>query len=483
MKQLSNAFFVFLILLILSSCSPQSEKHKKFLNERISRIENGLQSNIQIQYGDSVSIQYYNIEERMKELGIPGVSIAVMNNGVIEWAKGYGMADSYENREVTTETLFQAGSISKPIAATRILQLAEKDKINLDSNVNDYLSSWKLPDNEFTEKEKVTTRRLMTHSAGLTVHGFPGYSKSDTIPSIVDILNGKGNTGPVRVFRKPGERWKYSGGGYTIMQLIITDLEQKKFPEIMQEHVLDPFGMTSSTYANPLPKKYHDLAATGYYNDQTAVKGKWHTYPEMAAAGLWTTPSQLVLWAKEVQQILQTQKDGLLKTQTVNEMLTEHRGNQGLGPYVLKHTFGHGGADEGFRADLMAWKDIPISVAIMSNSDNGSSIFREIFLSLAKEYDLPEVKPRIRTFNEQSSKQLARFVGEYRFPKNGDAKIIVKDNGLEFTGKIFSRAIFLLPETDSVFFNKRSGTYYEFLFKEDAIIGVKFSRFEAKKIE
>jgi CubicO group peptidase (beta-lactamase class C family) len=473
-----------LILLILTSCSAQSEKDKKLLDERISRIEKGLQSNLQIQYGDSINIQYYNIEDRMKELSIPGLSIAVMNNGVIEWAKGYGMADSSENRKVTTKTLFQAGSISKPIAATRALQLAEKGKINLDANVNDYLTSWKLPDNEFTEKEKATTRRLMTHSAGLTVHGFPGYSRSDKIPSVVDVLSGKGNTGPVSIFRKPGERWKYSGGGYTILQLIITDIEQKKFPVIMQEQVLNPLGMTSSTYTNPLPKKYHNLAAAGYYSDGTEVEGNWHVYPEMAAAGLWTTPSQLVLWTKEIQQISQTQKDGLLKAQTVNEMLTEYRGNQGLGPYVLEHTFGHGGADEGFRADLMAWKEHPISVAIMVNSDNGSKIMQEIFLSIAKEYNLPGIEPRRRIVKEQSPNQLERFVGKYRFPENGDANIIIKDNGLEFSGNLFSsESIFLLPETDSIFFNKKSGTYYEFLFEENSVTDVKFSIFKAKKIE
>ncbi|MEE9361351.1 MAG: serine hydrolase domain-containing protein [Cellulophaga sp.] len=477
-------FFCFLInLLILTSCSNQSEKDKKFLDERISRIENGLQSNLQIKYGDSVSIQYYNIEERMKELGIPGVSIAVMNNGVIEWAKGYGMADSSENRNVTIETLFQAGSISKPVAATRALQLAEKGIINIDSNVNDYLTSWKLPDNKFTKKEKVTTRRMLNHSAGLTVWGFPGYAKGDTIPSIAEILDGKRNTDSVRVYKEPGESWQYSGGGYTIMQLMITDIEQKQFPEIMQEYVLDPLGMTSSTYANPLPKKYHNLAATGYYNDGTAVKGKWHTYPEMAAAGLWTTPSQLVLWSKEIQQILQTQKDGLLKAQTVNEMLIENRGNQGLGPYVLEHTFGHGGADEGFRADLMAWKETPISVAMMSNSDNGSNIFREIFLSISQEYNLQGIEPRTRVFKEQSQKELARFIGKYHFPENGDAKIVIKDNGLEFTGEIFSDPIFLLPETDNTFFNKNTGTYYTFQFERGSITSVKFSRFEAKKIE
>ncbi|MEL7005221.1 MAG: serine hydrolase domain-containing protein, partial [Bacteroidota bacterium] len=436
----------------------------------------------QIQDEDSRGIEYYNIEERMKELKIPGLSIAVMKDGVIEWAKAYGIADSTENREVTTETLFQAGSISKPIAATRALQLAEQGKIHLDSNVNNYLTSWQLSDNEFTEEEKATTRRLMTHSAGLTVHGFPGYSRTDKTPTIVEVLEGKGNTGPVEVFRKPGERWKYSGGGYTIMQLIITDIEQREFPAIMQEYVLNPLGMTASTYANPLPEKYHSIAAAGHYSDGTEVEGNWHVYPEMAAAGLWTTSSQLVLWTNEMQQIAQNQKDGLLKAETVNEMLTEYRGNQGLGPYVLEHTFGHGGADEGFRADLMAWKDHPISVAIMANSDNGSSIFREIFLGIAKEYNLPGVNPNRRTFRKQQHEELARYAGTYQFTDN-NAVIDVKDNGLEFTGGPASSPIFLLPETDSTFFSRQTGLYFNFKFKGEVVSGIQVVSYEADKIE
>lgn len=477
-------YILIALFVLLNSCVSQSQEDTKQLDERIARIENGLQSNLQIQYGDSISIQYYTIEDRMKELNIPGLSIAVMNNGVIEWAKGYGIADSTENRNVTTETLFQAGSISKPIAATRIHQLVEKGVVHLDTDVNEYLTRWKLPENEFTQKEKVTARGLLNHSAGLTVHGFPGYARSEPIPSVVEILDGKGNTGPVRVFRAPGEGWKYSGGGYTIMQLMITDIEQKEFSDIMQEQVLNPLGMTNSTYSNPLPKQYHDLAATGHYGDGAPVEGKWHVYPEMAAAGLWTTPSQLVLWTKEIQETLQTQKDGFLKAQTVNDMLTEYRGNQGLGPYVLEHTFGHGGADEGFRADLRAWKEHPISVAMMSNSDNGSAIMQEIFLSIAKEYNLPDVYPRKRVFNKQSQKELERFTGNYNFPNNGDATITVKDNGLEFNGDIFQGpSVFLLPETDSLFFNQETGTYYEFEFEQDTVINVQFSRYKAKKIK
>ncbi|WP_299521628.1 serine hydrolase [Winogradskyella sp.] len=470
-------------LFIISGCHGQKNEKNKSLKERIYRIENGLQSNLRVQYGDSVSIKYYNIEERIKELNIHGVSIAVMNNGVVEWAKGYGMADTSENRKVTAKTLFQAGSISKPIAATRALQLVEQGQLNLDDNVNDVLKRWKVPENEFTTKEKVTLRRLLNHSAGLTVHGFPGYSVDDKIPSILDILDGKGNTDPVRVFREPGEKVGYSGGGYTIMQLMLTEIEQKNFYDIMQDEVLNPLGMTSSTYENPLPKAYHGIAAAGYKSDGSQVTGKWHTYPEMAAAGLWTTPSQLLLWAKEIQNTYQTQKDGFLKTTTVNEMLTDYGNNQGMGPYVVEHLFGHGGSDEGFVSDLRIWKEHPISVAIMVNSDKGNDIIKEIFLSIAKEYDLPGVYPRLRKYNEQSNEQLLRYVGEYQFSEDITSEIIVKDNGLEFRGGLVTNSIFLLPESDTLFFSAKTGLYFEFSFENESVTSMKVTRYNGKKVK
>ncbi len=474
-----RAFTPIFLLLTLISCVTQSEKGEELLTERISRIENGLQPNLQIQ-GDS--IPNYNIEERLKELGIPGVSIAVINEGQLEWAKGYGIADSSENRPVTTETMFLAGSISKPVAAIRAHQLAEEGVISLDSNVNKYLTSWKLPDNEFTEKEKVTTRRILNHTAGLTVWGFPGYDKGDTIPSVSEVLDGKGNTDSVRVYKEPGESWMYSGGGYTIMQLMITDIERKSFPELMQSHVLDPLGITASTFENPLPQQYHPIAATGYRVNGNEVEGKWPIYPEMAAAGLWITPSQLILWAKEIQQIYQTQQNGLLKVNTVNEMLTPGMNDHGLGPALTEHTFGHGGADEGFRADLVAWKEHPVAVVIMVNSDNGR-IIQEIKLSIAKEYGLPGMEPVKRVVQEQSAQELQRFTGKYTIPDLGDIEIKVKDNGLEHLAAFVDEPLFLLPASDSTFFNKNDGEYVNFLRNGDSIKGFKIYGFEASKME
>ena len=483
MKAMRFPILVMLIS-ILWSCGSEPKSEKDSLSNRISRIENGLQSNLQIQYKDSVIKSTYHIEERMRELRIPGVSIAVLNDGVVEWAKGYGMADSTENRKVTTETLFQAGSISKPVAATRAHQLVELGLLDLDEDVNTYLSSWQLPDNEFTTKEKVTLRRMLNHTAGLTVWGFPGYAKGEDVPSIPNILDGQGNTDSVRVYKEPGGDWQYSGGGYTIMQLMVTDIEQKPFPAIMFENVLKPLNMQSSTYENPLPEKYHGIAAAGYYADGTQVAGKWHTYPEMAAAGLWTTPSELILWGKEIQQILQTQKDGLLKAGTVNEMLIPTKDQQGLGPFVMDLTFGHGGADEGFRAELLVWKETANAIVIMVNSDNGSTIMREIILSFVEEYDLPDYTPTKRVFEEQSQAQLERFVGKYDFLDNGFAQVSIKDDGLAFDAKGFTEeTVPLWPESDSTFFSKNTGLRFNFTLEGGEVTGMKILSYEGTKVE
>lgn len=199
-------------------------------------------------------------------------------------------------------TLFQAGSISKPVAALAALRLVEQGKLSLDEDVNAKLVSWKVPGNEFTKEQKVTLRRLLTHSAGLTVHGFPGYAAGAQVPTLVQVLNGEkpANTPAIRVDTVPGRLWRYSGGGYTIMQQLLIDVTQKSFPELMRQLVLEPAGMKHSTYEQPLPPARAGEAATAHDANGQPVKGQFHTYPEMAAAGLWTTPTDLALLAIEL---------------------------------------------------------------------------------------------------------------------------------------------------------------------------------------
>ena len=277
-------YFLPFVLLLICSCGTSDDSAiDRTLESRIARIENGLTPSLQIKGQSPVT---FNINERLDELNIPGLSVAFVANGEIEWKKAYGMADFASNRPMRTDTMLLAGSISKPVAALRAHQLVEEGVFDLDENINAYLSIWQLPDNEFTVSEKVTLRRILNHTAGLTVWGFPGYDNGDDIPSVVDVLDGLGNTDPVRVFKQPGESWLYSGGGYTIMQLAITETEGVTFPETMQRNVLDRINMQDSTYENPLPIKYHARAATGYRSNGDEVEGKWPIYPEMAAAGI-----------------------------------------------------------------------------------------------------------------------------------------------------------------------------------------------------
>lgn len=392
--KLFSTLIAFAIFSLASSHSPQIDPIDP-IDLRIERIENGILPVLQIE-GQPVAPM--TVTDRLQELGIPGVSIAFVSNGKIEWARAYGLADVAENRMMTTETMLLAGSISKPVSALRALQLVEAGIFELDRDVNEYLHSWQLPENEFTEREKVTLRRILNHTAGLTVWGFPGYDIGDDLPSVVDVLDGRGNTDPVRVYREPGEGWQYSGGGYTIMQLMISDQESSRsFSETMRENVLTPLGMVSSTFENPLPEQYWRIAATGYRSNGDEVEGKWPIYPEMAAAGLWTTPSQLVGYAIEMQAILEQKSDGLLRYDTVRQMLDAAPDTHGLGPRIKEYTFGHGGADEGFRAHLVVWKEEPHALVIMANSDNGMSIIDELIMAIAREYDLPGFPPKIRT--------------------------------------------------------------------------------------
>lgn len=319
----------------------------------------------------------------------------MISNGDIAWAQGYGMADVELQHPVTTETRFQAASISKPVAAMAALRFVEQGLLDLDTDVNVKLRSWQVPENEFTTKNKVTLRCLLNHTAGTTVWGFPGYASGEIVPSAVAVLRGEGNTDPIIVYKEPGESWQYSGGGYTIMQLLLSDILGKPFPEIMAEMVLQPAGMTASTYEQPLPEHWHVYAASGYRGDGTKVKGNWHTYPEMAAAGLWTTPTNLVRFAIQIQRAYAGEAETILTQAMVQQMLTPGMNNHGLGPGISEDDlrFGHGGANEGFRCELMAFAEGGNGVVVMTNSDNGGRLAHEIILSIAEGYGWPGFAP------------------------------------------------------------------------------------------
>lgn len=335
------------------------------------------------------------IAAEMKLRRIPGLSLAIIEGGKIVKVRGYGVTEKDGKAPVTPSTLFQAGSISKSVAALGALSLVERGKLILDEDVNVKLAAWKVPDNEFTANSKVTLRRLLSHTAGLTVHGFPGYATDVPMPSAVQVLNGEkpANTAPVRVNVAPGSTWRYSGGGYTVMQQMVVDVTAKPFPEFMREAVLAPLGMRESSFLQPLPADRASATAAGHYGDRRAVKGRWHLYPEMAAAGLWTNPSDLARFAIGIQQSLAATSNPVISAALTRQMLTDQKNNDGLGVFLKgsgkEQQFSHNGRDEGFDAAMVAYSETGQGAVIMINANDNSRAVGRILAAIGREYHWP----------------------------------------------------------------------------------------------
>jgi CubicO group peptidase (beta-lactamase class C family) len=393
-------------------------------NPRMGKVENGLLPPVLINGEHKV----YSILDRLAFYKIPGVSVAVIDNFQVAWAKGYGYRDKEQHLVVDADTLFEAGSISKPVAAVGALSLVERHKLSLDEDVNRKLSSWKVPENSFTAEQKVTLRRLLSHSAGLTIHGFPGYQRGLPLPTVVQVLDGvkPANTEPVRVDIVPGTQFRYSGGGFTIMQLLVTDVAGTSFPDFMARTVLRPIGMTHSTYEQPLPDGLTVNAATAYANG-APIPGKYNTYPETAAAGLWTTPSDLAKFGIELMNSAHGRSNRVLSKDMTLQMLSKQKDSWGLG-IGLNETpsspiFQHGGVDEGFESMLVCIQEPGKGAVVMTNGENGMALAEEILRSVAAEYNWPNYHPKAFTKIKPDPKALETYDGEYQLEPKFSIKI------------------------------------------------------------
>jgi len=436
--------------------------------QRIAHIQNAILPPVLIK-GEPPSTT--KLAARMAALRVPGVSVAVIHDGAIEWARGFGVAQT-GGPAVTPETLFQAASISKPVTALAVLHLAETGKFNLDADVNQFLKTWKIPANAFTENTKVTLRKLLTHTAGITVHGFPGYASDAARPTVVQVLNGEepANSPAIRVDTIPGANWRYSGGGFVIMQVLLEDVTGQTFPKLMHDLVLAPIGMTLSTYEQPLPRDRMTEAAMPYHPDGQPVTGGPHVYPEMAPAGLWTTSSDLARYAMEVQQALAGKSKAVLSAEMAREMLTPGQNQWGLGVGTGfgagRAYFTHGGANEGFQCNLVAYNNGDGAV-IMTNGDRGGELATEILRTIAHEYGWPDFQPAGHAIGKAvDPKILARFVGAYQMPW-GMPMLVTLDGTQLLTRLGNQEAVPIFPESETMFFAKVVDAKIEFA-KPDA---------------
>ncbi|HEY0852018.1 MAG TPA: serine hydrolase domain-containing protein [Bradyrhizobium sp.] len=367
---------------------------------RIGRITADLRRQSPCPPGQSSS---RTLGERMAELGTPSASVAVIDNFEVAWARGFGVRKQGEPAPVLADTPFQTGSVSKAVFAVAAMRLAQDKRIDLDADVRFYLKSWRLPHGDDGWQPKITLRQLLSHTAGTTVHGFPGYPAGAPVPSLPQVLDGTppANTQAVYVDLIPGFQFRYSGGGTTIAQLAMTEVVGRPFTELMRELVLAPLAMEDSSYEQPPPSRIADRAALAHPLSAVPAAGGWNVYPEMAAAGLWTTARDVARLGVAVMRGLHGETSRLgLSQESLSEMvrpqLPDHVAGTdfvGLGWYCFGEggafRFGHAGWNHGFVADARFYPVTGQGSVVIINSNQGWPLIEELIKSMEREYRWP----------------------------------------------------------------------------------------------
>jgi CubicO group peptidase (beta-lactamase class C family) len=432
--------FVIALTLLFGQAFGQSSQ----IQNRINLVENNL-----IPFVPVKGFKGWNIVDRMKYYKVPGLSIAVIKDYKIDWAKGYGLADTSKNIPVTTETMFSAGSISKFLMAATALKLVEQGKIALDSPINNYLSSWKIDENEFTKLKPITLRMLLSHQAGTTQSSYFGLTPDkNPLPTIVQILNGDkvAESRKVIVNSEPNKEFRYSGGGSMIAQMALMDISKLSFTNLTQQVLFDRLGMKNATFEQPLPAKFARQIPWAY-SSAAWFKGMPYVYPQQAAAGLYTTPSDLAKFFIDIQKSF-VGKGKVLNQSITRQMLSpqvtisdgNYKEQMGIGPFIIQRTdnrdpdgiyFEFTGVNAGFLAYGIASVQGGNGVIVMLNSgDNPNGIGKEIRRAVAKVYNWKNYLPQEIEPVALSKEELERLTGRYRMGTNEVLYLRREDNYL-----------------------------------------------------
>lgn len=361
-----------------------------------------------------------SLADRMQRWKVPGISVAIIDNCKIVDSHGFGITRK-GGVEVQSDALFQAASVTKPVAAFAALRLVDQGLLSLDSDVNAELRSWKVPASPFLEGHPITLRGILSHSAGLIPGGYGGYSHGELVPTLIQTLNGvePARPKPVQVAYVPGSDWRYSGGGYLVAQLLMTEKTGQSFDRIVQDQVLEPMGMIRSGFAEPSTSEKANVAA-GHVADGTMVPGGWHVYPELAAASLWSTAPDLASFGLAVMKAVREEPNAMLSPALASRMATAHAGPRSLGFEVggegKARRFGHDGTNEGYNSSLIIYPETCQGAAIMANSDNAKPLIAELLRSIADTYHWPDtMSSTVMKRKLQSPAPAARFQGTFSF--------------------------------------------------------------------
>ncbi|ASW73992.1 hypothetical protein CJF12_06580 [Chryseobacterium piperi] len=422
---------LYIVLLFGIMGNPAFAQTDAQLKKEIEKVESGLVPPVRFQ-GEPT----WTLESRMKYYNVPAVSIAVIKNSKVIWSKAYGLTDVETKIPATPQTLFQVASMSKPVSAYAALKEVELGKIDPDADINSYLKLWKIPENEFTKEKKVTLKNIVSHTAGLTVGGFPGYEPGQPLPTLIQLLNGQSpaNTPAIFVDKVPGKSFRYSGGGYCVMQQMLIDIEGKDFATIMNEKVLTPLGMKNSTFVQPLSEAKASLAATAYAENGTKVPGRYHTYPEQAPAGLWTTAEDYAKFVIDIQNTLSGKSHTIISQKMAEEFTSPFiEPFIGLGIFVANKNgqvyFHHGGWNEGFSSDFSGSKTSGDGIVVLTNT-NKPEFINEVVRSVATVYQWPNFMNPVDKILPLAQKDLNSYTGRYKFDKYGFYKIYTEKGKL-----------------------------------------------------
>ena len=460
---------------------------------RIARVERGLLPAVAIR---GVRDTAYTLADRLERYSVPGVSIAVIDQGRVAWTRAYGALEAGGAQRVDTTTIFQAGSISKAITAVAALRHVERGQLALDEDVNRRLTSWKVPASPAKGERLVTLRELLSHSAGFNVPSFPGYAVGESVPTLQQVLLGTppSNTPPVSVETEPGRQWSYSGGGITVVQQLLMDVSHQPFADVLREAVLVPAGMSATVAEQPLPAARARTAARGHSSGAT-IPGGWRVYPELAAAGLWSTSVDLARFGIAVMRSIRGDSRALLRPELARDMAQRQIGDWGLGFALAgtgdSATVGHDGSTAGYVARLLILPATGQGLAIMTNGES-EALLNEIQRAIAREYNWP-VRPRLeRTVVAVDPAGYAQLSGRYRVDlgtRAVDFDVSVEGTGSErqllITGPS-RRAARLLPLSDLHFFVQDTGNEFTFTREGKAVtsmlIDQQGQRFVARRV-
>ena len=449
-----------------TSVDKQQPQKSITLEQRIERIENGLLPPVVLKGETPLRMK---IDERMKFYRTPGVSVAVINEGKVEWARGYGLLRVNGQERVTTSTMFQAASISKTLTALAVLQLVEKHQLDLDEDVNVKLTGWKVPENDLIKNERPTLRRVLSHTAGFNVSGLPGYSADQPLPSLRQILNGEkpANTPPIRIDTIPGSRFTYSGGGYEVLQQLLTDVTKKSYVELM-EPILKKLGMTHSTFKAPSLSD-PDVAA-GHLPNGVEIEGGWRLHSELAAAGLWSTPTDLAQLVIEIQKSNEGKSNWILSKGMTKMMLSPQIENVGLGVFVdgegPSARFDFSGSNVGYKSYAVGYLQSGRGAVVMTNSENGAQLALEILRSISAEYGWPDYHPRERVVSKIDPAVYHDYVGEYELGVSGPHVTITTEGDKLFSQGPSQPKAEMLPESPTTFFLREVDASFTFIRDE-----------------